>query len=420
MNENNVRALLHDIADRPEPAARIDIDRARRRGLRRLWARRVALPAAVAAALALAFVIPMTLTSAAAGHPDVSTGASGSATATAVQPSPKSKATQASVPSPDGYLNPLVPYAAFGYLPQGYSLDITPSAIHDGFLSTVDNLTITAAQSAGGYFIQLSVMPKDGCDGLLSGIPGWTATQDQQARCSELTGQASGLAPAVRGRIAYWGEGGNALAWQYAPDSWALLQAQNSGNTPFPVAKAQALLPQLAASVRFGQTKPIVFPFKLAGAVPADWHAVSASYTVLGTGEYLASELDVAPYADYEVHGVTGLVVDAGETPDLNGNSCATTTGAGQGAVAHVQKDGLSWVVRTPAATGAPTGEPLGVPGQDATACDLQPDNGLYAFADLKLGTTGAAGTGGISAVLHHLSLLGQDPAAWSSTPLGG
>ena len=234
MNENNLRALLHDIADRPEPAARIDIDRARRRGLRRLWARRAALPVAVAAALALAFVIPETLTSAAPGHSGVVNGATASATAKSVQPKPKSKATQASVPSPDGYLNPLVPYAAFGDLPPGYALDVTPSAIHDGFVSTVDNLTITAAQSAGGDFIQLSVMPKGGCYGLLGGIPGWSATQDQQARCSELTGQASGRAPAVRGRIAYWGNGGTDLAWQYAPDSWAVLQAQGSGEHAVP------------------------------------------------------------------------------------------------------------------------------------------------------------------------------------------
>jgi len=420
MNENNLRALLHDIADRPEPAARIDIDRARRRGLGRLWARRAALPVAVAAALALAFVIPETLTSAAAGHSGVVSGASGSATAKSVRPKPESKATQASVPSPDGYLNPLVPYAAFGDLPPGYALDVTPSAIHDGFLSTVDNLTITAAQSAGGYFIQLSVMPKNGCYGLLGGIPGWSVTQDQQARCSVLTGQASGQAPAVRGRIAYWGNGGTDLAWQYAPGSWAVLQAQGSGDTPFPAAQAKALLPQLAASVRFGQTKAIVFPFKLSGAVPADWHPVSATYTVSAAGEYLANELDVAPYADYEAHGVTGLIIDAGETAQVNGNTCTTTPGAGEGGVAHVQKDGLWWVLQTPAAAGAKTSQPPGLPGDDATACDPQPDNGLYAFADLKLDTTGAARTGGINAVLHHLSLLGAEQAAWSSTPLAG
>ena len=415
MNENNLRALLHDIADRPEPAARIDIARARRSGLRRLWARRAALSVAVAAALALAFVIPEILTSAAPGHSGVSTGASGSAT----------KPTQASVPSPDGYLNPLVPYAAFGDLPPGYALDVTPSAIHDGFVSTVDNLTITAAQSTGGDYIQLSVMPKDGCYGLLGGIPGWSATQDQQARCSELTGQASGRAPDVRGRIAYWGNGGTDLAWQYAPDSWAVLQAQSSGGTPFPAAQAKTLLPEMAASVKLGQTKPIVFPFKLSGAVPADWHAVSASYTVLGTGEYLASELDVAPYADYEAHGVTGLIVDAAEAPDVNGNTCTTPAAGGpagaEPVVSHVQKDGLSWLVQSPAkSAGTSASQPPGLPGDDETACNQQPDNGLHAFADLKLNTTGAARTGGITAVLGHLSILGADPGAWSSTPLAG
>ncbi len=70
--------------------------------------------------------------------------------------------------------------------------------------------------------------------------------------------------------------------------------------------------------------------------------------------------------------------------------------------------------------TGTKTGLPPGLPGHDATACNLQPDNGLYAFADLKLDTTGAARIGGIDAVFHHLSILGADQAAWSSTPLAG
>jgi hypothetical protein len=422
MNEYNLRALLHDIADRPEPAPRIDIDRARRGGLRRLWARRAALPVAVAAALALAFVIPKILTSAApgpSGAVSAPSGAvsapSGPATAKAAPPKQKSPA----VPSPDGYLNPLVPYAAFGHLPQGYALDVTPSAIHDGFVSTVDNLTITAAQSAGGYFIQLSVMPKDGCYGLLSGIPGWSATQEQQARCSELTGQASGLAPDVRGRIAYWGNRGTDLAWQYAPDSWAVLQAQSSGDTPFPAAQAKALLPQLAASVKFGQTKPIVFPFKLSGAVPADWHAVSATYTVLPTGQYLASELDVAPYAYYEEHGMTGLIIDAAQTPGAGGNTCDPSQGGSTPVTSTVRKDGASWLVQRPAkSTGTNASQlPPGLPEDDATACSQQPDNGLYAYADLKLDTTGAARTGGIETILTHLSLSAEQQT-WTSTPV--
>ena len=424
MNENNVRSLLHDIANRPEPAPRIDIDRARRTGRRRLWARRAAIPVVVAAVLAVVVVLPQALSASAPGRSDATPAAS--AKPKVVTPKPKPSAAP-TVPSPDGYLNPLVPYAAFGYLPQGYSLGITPSAIHNGFLSTVDNLTITAAQSADGYYIQLSVMPKDGCYGLLSDIPGWSTTQDQQARCSELAGQESGPAPDVNGRIAYWGNNGTALAWQYAPGSWAVLQAQSSGNTQFPAAQAKTLLPKMAASVKFGQTQPIVFPFKLSGAVPADWHPVSATYTVLGTGQYLASELDVAPYLDYEEHGVTGLIIDAGETPEVNGNNTCTAQAVISGptmAESNVQMDGVSWVVQTPPKSTAANSQasqalPYGALGNDdAAACNLQPDNGLYAFADLKVNTTGAAQTGGITTILTHLSILSADPQSWTSTPL--
>jgi len=427
VNENNVRFLLHDIADRPEPASRVDIGRARRAGLRRLWARRAAVPAAVAAVIAAVVVVPQALTSAAPGRPGTTPAASGSASGSAkpktTSPTPKPTAAPADVPSPDGYLNPLVPYAAFGYLPQSYSLDITPSAIHDGFLSTVDNLTITAAQSAAGYYIQLSVMPKGGCYGLLNGIPGWSATQEQDARCAELTGQESGRAADVDGRIAYWGNGGTALAWQYAPDAWALLQAQSSGDSRFPAGQAMTLLPKMAATVKFGQTQPVVFPFKLAGAVPPDWHPVSATYSVLATGQYLASELDVAPYTDYEQHGVTGLIIDAGETPGVNGNTCTTapqgTSGEAANAVSYTQKDGVTWVVQAPETTGAKA-SPYGMTDNNATACNQQPDSGLYAFADLKTNTTGAAKTGGIQFILSRLGILGADPQSWTSAPLNG
>jgi hypothetical protein len=104
--------------------------------------------------------------------------------------------------------------------------------------------------------------------------------------------------------------------------------------------------------VKFGQTKPIVFPFKLSGAVPADWHAVSATYTVLPTGQYLASELDVAPYAYYEEHGVTGLIIDAAETPGAGGNTCDPSKGGAGGSTpvtSTVRKDGASWLVQRPA-----------------------------------------------------------------------
>jgi hypothetical protein len=62
--------------------------------------------------------------------------------------------------------------------------------------------------------------------------------------------------------------------------------------------------------------------------------------------------------------------------------------------------------------------QPSGAPGNDdATACNQQPDGGLYAFTDLKVDTTGAAQTGGITAILVHLS-MNADPQSWTSTPV--
>jgi len=408
MNENNVRTLLRDIAGNPQPASRISIPRARRQGLRRLWVRRTGVSVAGLAVVAAAVAIPQALTSGTPGHAAI-TPASPATAKTRL--TPKAEAPTASVPSPDGYLDPLVPYAAFGWLPAGYSPDITPSAIRAGFVSTVDNLTMTAAQSAGGYFIQLSVMPKGGCYGLLSGIPGWSTSQ-APAGCSEYSGQASGRAPDVDGRIAYWGDSGDDLAWQYAPDSWAVLQAQNSGSTRFPVGAARALLPRIAAGVKYGLSQPLSFPFKLSGAVPSDWHAVSATYTVTASGQYLATELDAAPYLYYENHGVSGLIVDAAATPGAGGNTCQSGSGAG-----NQEVDGVSWLVRAPTPAGPPA-PGVQLPGDDATACTQQPADGLYVYADLKGDTTGASETGGITGILNHLTLLGPDPSAWTSSPL--
>jgi hypothetical protein len=412
MNENSVRALLRDVADTPEPVPRISIRRARRRGLRLLWARRAAFSVTGLAVVAAAVTLPHALTSSTPGRAAIAPAAPATAKAT-----PKPKTTpaldrQAGVPSPDGYLNPLVPYAAFGWLPAGYSLGITPSAIRDGFVSTVDSLTLTAAQSPGGYYIQLSVLPKDGCYGLLQGIPGWSTTQVQADRCGTLSGQVSGRAPDVNGRIAYWGERGDALAWQYAPDSWAVLQAQSSGDSAFPATEAGTLLPQIAAGVKYGQTQPILFPFRLSGAVPSDWHAVSATYTVTAGGQYLASELDAAPYLYYENHGVSGLIVDAATTPGAGGNTCQGGSGTSMPQVGHYY-----WIVREPGTAGPPApGVPL--PGDDATACTKEPIDGLYVYADLKTDTPGAGETGGITAILGHLTLLGPDSSAWTSSPL--
>ena len=57
LDEHAVRTLLHEAARAPEPPSAVDVDAARRRGSRRLRARRAALPALAVVALAAALKI---------------------------------------------------------------------------------------------------------------------------------------------------------------------------------------------------------------------------------------------------------------------------------------------------------------------------------------------------------------------------
>lgn len=435
MDENNVRLLLHDIANTTEPAPRIDIDRARRVGLRRLWVRRVAIPAVAAVAVAAAIAVPHALSGSAAGHVGLSPATSGNSK-TAVPAKPKAETVPATAghQSPDGYLNPLVPYAAFGWLPAGYSPDITPSALKWGFQSTLDNLTITAAQSTGGYYIQLSVMPKDGCYGLLNGIPGWTAPQSQAQRCGETTDQETGQAPDIDGRPAYWGDGGTVLAWQYAPDSWAELQADSSSaqagtsiNAGFPASQAETLLPEIAARVKFGQTQPIAFPFRLSQSLPVGWHPVTVTYAV-SNGKYLGIELGVGPYADWEEHGTAALSFAAAATAKTNSfiGACTPQTynyvpAPGQPAetTSYPEKDGVTWLLVQPSGKPETSSSTIFPLNQDVgSLCNQQPLNGFYVNAIAHAEIPGYTQLGGITGVLGHLEILGTNPASYTPTPI--
>ncbi len=293
MSEHEMRTMLRDLAERPEPASTIDITAARRSGKRRLWAGRATISVAVAAVAAVAVVVPQTLSS----------SASGRATET---PAASTAGQQKASP---GYLNPLVPYAAFGYVPKGYKLGLIP-ANHDGFTSTVDGLTLTAAQVGGPNAIELDVTCKGTCGDnsvLLNEIPGYLAAhRNDGPSCNVVGGTGTGVqgkivpgratrAPDVNGRPAYWVVNGVGLAWEYAPGSWATLEALHGSHNSFPVAEAKALLPKMAATVKFGQTKRVVLPFKLTGAVPSSWRTVSVTYTVTPSGQYLARRAQSEP-----------------------------------------------------------------------------------------------------------------------------
>ena len=411
MSEHDMRTLLRDLAMRPEPASTIDITAARRSGKRRLWARRGALSVGVAAVLAAAVVVPQAVFSAAPGSRTVTPAASSTG---------KPKASD--------YLNPLVPYAAFGYLPQGYKIGLD-SADHDGFVSTVDQLTLTAVQTNGPNAIELDVMRKGGCGDssvLLDQIPGFKAAhRNAGLNCSEGSATGATRAPDVNGRPAYSVLGGAGFAWEYAPDSWATLEALHGSRSTFPIAEAKALLPKMAAAVKFGQTKPILFPFQLTSAVPASWHPVSVKYTVTSTGQYFAHELGVGQDSANDQAPISGLNIYAAQTPGWDGNTCPMSNGGTPMATSTVQKDGASWVIghmdKAKVLSGVPADKMTAAQKElDAIlndqACTLQPDNGIFAYITLR-SITGTAPVGGIKTILNQLT-LSANPQTWTTTPV--
>lgn len=434
MDEDSLREMLHDIANAPEPAPRIDIARARRRGLRSLWTRRAGVSVAALAVAAGVIMIPRAVNSV---HPE-RTGLSAAASGTS-QPKTKPRPAPAQRTMPKAaQFDPLVPYAAFGWLPPGYSEDFTPPVIHDGFVSARDGLTMTAAQSATGDFIQLTVLPEGNCTALPIGNYLRATTSGGQVRCSVASGQMSGKAPDVNGRPAYWAQGGVDLVWEYAPDSWAMLSAHSRGSTAFPAALARALLPSVAGSVKYGQTEPVLFPFQYSG-LPSGWKPVSVSYAVI-KGIYLGNSAMAGPSAEWEQHGLAAMSIDVAQTPNANGETCIAQ-GTGD-TTASAIKDGVPWIVLTIGGTASPafggpasgspvtaspasggpvsagsSASPQSLGAENQRACSRLPVGGLYYASFVRMSAPGASQTGGILAILSHLNLLGRSLAKPTSTP---
>lgn len=424
MDESSLRAMLHDIANAPEPAPRIDIARARRRGLRNLWARRAGVSVTALAVVAGAIMIHRAVTSVNPERTGLSAAASGTS-----QPKANSKQAPAERTTPKAaQFDPLVPYAAFGWLPPGYSEDIMPSAIHGGFVSTTDSLTLTAAQSATGDFIQLTVLPEGNCTVSPIGKYLRATTSGGQARCSAASGQMSAMAPDVNGRPAYWAQGGFDLVWEYAPDSWAMLAARGGGSTALPVVLAREFLPIVARRVKYGQTEPIRFPFQYSG-LPGGWKPVSVSYAV-NKGVYLGNSAMAGPSAEWERHGLAAMSIDAAQTPNANGEVCAAQrTGH---TITSVIGDGVPWIVLITGGTASPasggpvsggsvsggsSASPQSLGTENQQACSQRPVGGLYYASFVRMSVPGASQTGGILAIVSRLNLLGRSLAKPTTTP---
>lgn len=428
MDETGVRALLQRVADDPAPPSRVDIAAARQRGRRRIRWHRAALgaaPLAAAAAVALVVsgVIPASL-----GH--------GRGGLRPGQETPRSR------------FNPLRPYAAFGWLPTGFSGAAGTAMTKNTNESSTRSVVLAAGDQASGRVLALTVAAAGACR-VTGPVRASTAVSVGGPRpqfrtvryphglsCDyglvghDVTPLSRTTYPVLGGSAFYQPDG--SLAWEYAAGSWAQLTpfvlvtgggsikhgelrqyaaaqgwapgpAQSGIPAPVQSAATRALLHRVAANVHFGGTARIVFPFQLP-ALPVGWALSGAGYTqaggrLLGTGNLTAGPADDPRALNVQVE----LASQGGNCKVIPGQWSRTSVQGALAAMGTLNKPGIHV--------------------QQVCAGDIA---GLYLWLSLDRdvpGTSrpvpGGAGLGSALSLAGRLRLLGADPAAWTTDPLG-
>ena len=413
MDDNSVIALLASITDPPEPASRVSIAAALRRG-RRQRLLQVGASALAVVAVAAAVAVPRVIFSSNTERSQASASPSRSAAGSVRQ-----RAMPASAPAT---FNVLVPYAAFGWLPAGYSEANVPLSA-GGLLNSGPAEVDRTAVAANGAIVHLAVDARGACATGASGSCPGAATSGKDA--------ASGKAPDVNGRPAWWFMDGRGIAWEYAPGAWAELYIfAGQGHAAFlggkdaarlsgsrsaaderaarqrpATAATRDLLLKIADAVKYAQHTPLVFDVRLTSPLPAGWLPQEMGFHVVD-GRLLADGLTVGPAAD-----TTALWISA--TKPL-GYGCSYTSGQSS----YVTEYGVNWAYRVLDDHIAKNVQML---------CSMQPIDGLDVniYLDMAPEEAGAAPLpgsyqlGGAFGVYTRLHLLGLNPANWTADPLG-
>jgi hypothetical protein len=373
VDEAGVRTLLNRLADTEPPPARIDLDAAiaagRRGRRRRVRVGGSVLLTAAAAAVAALLVVPGQR----AGLQEVGGR---------VGPAP---------------FNALVPQASFGWLPRGFH--------QGGVMPSSPARSLLSAESANAS-IELVVYHAGTCH-----LAGRTMT----CRAFDIMSAAANRAPDVSGHTAYWLTGPNlsgvyrsgqeaGLAWEYAPAAWSVLDWTDAKVAWPPTGAERAAVLRVAASVRYGPTAPIKFPFRISG-LPTTWHVSQVDYTLLA-GQPVAQNVDL----DDAPGNTSGVLADAdylyvSVTQATHGGlSCPT------GYHQDVKVDGVAAVlVYSPDSFRL---QQLCIPDWGGLQVEILLSTRMNAPAP------NPTGPDGVLKYARLLDLLGPDPAHWTANPL--
>ena len=366
MDEPQARVLFERLSDTEVPPSRVDIGLARlngRRQLRRRRAARSGTPAVAVAVLAL-FAGGVLL----AGWHGQHRGGHPSAA-----PQPAAGRT----------FNPLVPFAEFGWLPSGESLIAGNTARVSQYLAAGPgqradwSVTVTSAGRCNLSSGQILRRLHHGAHPELQCVLG---PGDKEFFTPK------SQAPSVNGHIAFRDD--QRLAWEYARDSWAMVQ--ESDRQPH-----LKLMVKVAAGLTFGHLRQpaLKFPVQLTG-LRAAWrvgsvHFVPDAGVLRGQWLYLAGK-----------GGSDGPSVDV--APARPGDPCRRLYPNGQRRTIN----GIKVVVNHVAAAHSSPAS--------FQVCAAHAD-GLF----LLIITAGQQQPRAVSIFRHHLRLLGRDPSNWTASPLG-
>jgi hypothetical protein len=390
VDETGVQTMLRRLADTAAPPARIDVGRAIRDGRRgkrwrqaRIGGSVLAAGAAAGAAIAL-LVVPGNR---AAGLPPAAPVTARPAQTLAPMP--------ATVPA---RFDPLVPYASFGWLPGGYALGDTDRTEAS---STTRDVQLIADH--GTTLIDLDVHAKGAC--WHTGPASLPAVYCSNPLGGNGPDTAVSRAPDVRGRPAFWAVsyregGGGALVWEYAPGAWAAVEMLNGKSAP-PTAAERPLLSRVAATVRYGQSTPLAFPYWVTG-LPADWAVAVAGFSEPSPGLLAGASLSLGPRAD-------SLALTLDVQPAGSGGTCPFIAGQ----ASYVTLDGAKAVLRVLSGVGG---------WESVCATDARGfliDNTLdIDEPNTSTLTPGEAGLGGVLGISERVHLLGAADSGWTTDPL--
>ena len=371
--------MMERVVGGEPPPARIDIALAMRKGRTRLRWRLAAIVGGVPTVAAIAAVAVIVVSGALPVRTSGPAAAHGSAAA------------------PHRF-NPLIPYASFGWLPPGKHITAayTSAASEELEVGPTGSprswaLLVYTADSCNHTSGQLLELLHGGHRPTLKCTLNWDTFEGR----ATLANPVSAVAPSVNGHRAFWARpvcnthqcnlAAAMLVWSYAPGGWARLSGPS---------RSGAL--KIAGNVTFGTptAQAVRFPVTITSARPS-WRVRMVQSAPSG-GVLAAQQWDLGTWD----LGTAATALSFTVLPQGQGPASGSCTLEPASAIRHQIINGFR-VTTT-------------ITAQASQACAPHA-RGMSVY----IGTGAKVTPDAIAIFAHHLRLLGPNPAAWTTQPLG-